>query len=268
MNKEINFLIVVPTYNSYIELERLCNSLLKQNYNNWRTIFIDGDSSKAHKNWLKEISNRDKRFVIQDEKANKKGIYPSMSLGFTYANDDDWIIFLGSDDWFNINNALEKIAIKIKSSKSSIDPNLVIYETQYCEKDTQKIIRLNKVPSFKFVNKNLFSRLVFLGYIPAHQSACFSKKLLDKCMPYSEKYLLASDCNLFLKISKIKGLKIIFLKDYLINIQTGGISSKLLFRRIMEVLIIYIDHFKFYFFLPLFLRYFRRLSSRLKFYIK
>ena len=261
MKREISFLIIVPTYNSYNDLQRLCDSLLKQTYQNWRTIFVDADSSIHHKKWLNSIAKKDKRFLVKDELKNSKGIYPSMSFGFTFAKKDDWVIFLGSDDWFNFNGSLETIADKINFSKNQISTNIVIYQSQYLNKYKNKLIRLNKVPRLKSADNLIFSKLVFYGYVPPHQSVCFSTKILKKIMPYSKNYFLAADCDLFMKFTKITDLRILFIKKTLVNIQSGGISSNLLFRRLKEVFIIYIRHFKLFFIIPLILRYFKKILS-------
>ena len=263
MNTGISFLIIVPTFNSYLELPRLCKSILDQTFQNWRVIFIDADSCREHKKWLEDISKNDKRFLVKNEPRDNRGIYPSMSFGYTFANKTDWVIFLGSDDWFSLENVLEKLANKISFFEKHESIDLVIYESQYLNKENNKIIRKNHVPKLKSADKLLFSKLIFFGYIPPHQSVCFSLKLLKKLMPYSKNYLLASDCDLFLRMNKLKNLKIIFMKTNLINIQTGGISSVFLFKRIKEVLKIYFRYYNYFYLIPFILRYFRKAYSRL-----
>ena len=84
-----------------------------------------------------------------------------------------------------------------------------------------------------------------------------------KIMPYSKNYFLAADCDLFMKFTKITDLRILFIKKPLVNIQSGGISSILLFRRLKEVFMIYIRHFKLFFIVPLILRYCKKILSNL-----
>ena len=50
MDNKVNFLIIVPTYNSYKKLEQLVKSLKSQIYKNWKVIFIDAPSNDNHKN--------------------------------------------------------------------------------------------------------------------------------------------------------------------------------------------------------------------------
>tara|TARA_B100001250_G_C19551736_1_gene679321 strand:+ start:379 stop:612 length:234 start_codon:yes stop_codon:yes gene_type:complete len=72
MTTEYSILIVVPTLNSYHLLHRLINSLKAQNWKGWRLLFIDGNSSEEHIDWLNESSNNDDRitWIEQDPKKN------------------------------------------------------------------------------------------------------------------------------------------------------------------------------------------------------
>ena len=265
MINEISFLIIVPTFNSSDILKRLVESVNEQTYQSWRLVFIDANSSKVHNDWLKKCISRDSRFLLKKETKKYKGIYPSMTLGTQLALKSDWLIFLGSDDWFNNKYSLEIIANKIKSKQSKNGNIITLFNTQFLEERTYKLLRFNRVPSIrKRINQKKLNDLTFFGYMPPHQSACFSYCLIKKIMPYSRKYKLAADSDLFLKTFSIKDLKIIFIDELLINIQAGGLSSKFLFKRVREVIKIYIENFSFYFFIPLLCRYMRRFISRLR----
>ena len=265
MINENSFLIIVPTFNSSDILQRLVKSVSEQTFRNWRLVSIDANSSKIHYDWLEKCISRDNRFLLIKENKKYKGIYPSMTLGTQLALKSDCLIFLGSDDWFNNKYSLEIIANKIKSEQSTNGNFITLFNTQFIQDRTYKLLRFNRVPSLrKKINQKILYDLTFFGYMPPHQSACFSYGLIKKIMPYSRKYKLAADSDLFLKTFSIKDLKIIFIDELLINIQAGGISSKFLFKRVKEVIGIYMDNFSFYFFIPLICRYVRRFFSRLR----
>lgn len=264
MVSEVSFLVIVPTLNSSGILSRLVDSLKEQTYDNWRLVFIDGNSTKYHSDWLKKCSASDSRIFLEKEENQNRGIYPAMNLGTQFANKKDWVIFLGSDDWFATNFALELIAKEISYKNCLNDSLITIFNSQLLEKRTNKVLRINKNPILKTINKKRLYFYLFFGYMPAHQSACFSYKALQKLMPYSDNYKLAADCDLFFKALNIDKLNIFFIDEVLINIQAGGISSKLIFRRIMEVVLIYKRNFNFYFFIPIIFRYLRKVISRLK----
>jgi glycosyltransferase len=264
MSEEISFLIVIPTLNSFEKLKRFRKSLISQNFEKWRVVFVDGNSNKDHKDWLNACVESDQRFCVYYENNETKGIYPSMSYGAQFANKNDWIIFLGSDDWFYSKNSLVYIANKISQNSNEIEQKLIICGTQFIEKTTNDVIRINSVPNFRFISNKRLSKSIFFGYVPAHQSLCFSQSLLKKLMPYSTKYHLAADSELIFKMLTLNNFNIVFIKNILINIEAGGLSSRFLFKRLREVLLIYVNYFKFIFFIPLTLRYLRKILSRIK----
>ena len=264
MDNKVNFLIIVPTYNSYKNLEELVSSLKSQIYKNWKVIFIDAPSNENHKNWLKTCAKSDSRFSVVEERKDSRGIFPAMSYGVEFANNNEWIIFLGSDDWFSSNKSLITIKRKILFfQETKINPKLFIFGTQFLKEKSKRIIRYDSFPNIKFSTNIELSKLIFFGYVPTHQSLCFSSDLIKKIMPYSLNYLLAGDLDIIFKMLDIEKFDIAFIKDKLVNIQSGGISSKLLFTRLKEVLIIYFEYYKYIFVIPFFLRYFRKFLSRI-----
>ncbi len=264
MSDNIGFLIIVPTYNSYEVLKRFYDSIKSQSHQKWRVIFIDADSNKEHKQWLNRCVASDDRFIFFDEPEESRGIFPSMSYGAQFAKSDEWIMFLGSDDWFASNNSLSSIASEIFFRIEIYDPKIIIFGTQFLNKKNNNIIRINNNPNFKVISNKKLANFLFFGYVPAHQSLCFSSDFLGKIMPYSKNYKLAADSHLILKMLSQGHFKIIFLNKILINIQAGGLSSKFLFKRLKEVLLIYIQHYKFSFIVPFTLRYFLKIISRIK----
>ena len=264
MSQEISFLIIVPTYNSFEKLERFKKSLLCQTFKNWRVIFVDADSVKEHKEWLDLCVSLDKRFTAYQEPKENKGIFPSMTFGSQFANQNDWVMFFGSDDWFASKNSLSKIAKTIAHSLNEVNQKLIISGTQFINKKNDNVLRINSVPNLRFTSNKELAKFTFLGYVPAHQSLCFSQELLEKLMPYSNQYNLAADSDLIFKMFSLEEFKIIFIKEILINIQAGGISSIFLRKRLKELIFIYFNYFKFLFLIPFSLRYFKKIFSRLK----
>ena len=260
MKKDISFLIIVPTYNSYNDLKRLFVSITSQTFQLWRVLFIDGNSNYEHKKWIKQCTE-DERFIVINEK-QIKGIYPAMTQGVAYAKKNDWVIFMGSDDWFASPFSLKNIKEKIEDNTRDRYLSIVFYGTSFIHHKTRNIMRVNNVPFLKSANKRVFLRLLFLGYLPMHQSACFSSETIISLMPYDHVYKLAADCDLFFRLKLISDLRIIFIQKNLTNIQTGGISSKLTAQRISEVFKIYIKNYRITFLVPFLARYARKIMSR------
>ena len=80
---------------------------------------------------------------------------------------------------------------------------------------------------------------------------------------YSKKLELVADLDLFLKISKLDDLSILNLNNNIVLMSNAGISSRKIYKRLLEVLMAYIDSFGVYFFVPFVMRYLRKISSKI-----
>ncbi len=261
--KKISFLFIVPTLNSYKKLPKLVNSLTKQIHKEWRCILVDGNSKEQHKTWLKNLCDKDKRFIKINEDEKQGGIYGAMSKGYDFALDKEWIIFLGSDDWFSSNKSLNYLSNFIfENYKNEI--KLIISNADFINEANKKVKISQRVKFPKIVNQTMFYHMLFFGYMPYHQSLCFSKDILETLMPYSNKFDLASDADLIIRLSFSKKLKkIFFLNKKCINIGAGGISSKYFFKRTYEVFKIYFRYYNSLFLIPFIIRYLKKLRLKL-----
>ena len=261
--KKISFLVIVPTLNSYKKLPKLVNSLTKQIHKDWRCIFVDGNSNKKHKIWIKNLCDKDKRFIKINEKSSKRGIYNAMNKGYEFAMDKEWIIFLGSDDWFSSKESLINLSYSICENYNN-EINLIISNTDFINHKNKKVTRSQKFKLSKLCNQKDFYYYLFFGNMPFHQSLCFSKEILEILMPYSNEFDLASDADLIIRLSIYKKLKnIFFLNKKSINIGTGGISSRYIFKRTYEVFRIYSRYYNYLFLIPFLIRYLKKLRLKL-----
>ena len=65
--------IIVPTLNTYLILPKLINSLKIQTWKDWNLLFVDGDSTKKHFNWIKNSCLSDSRLnLIKQEMILKR----------------------------------------------------------------------------------------------------------------------------------------------------------------------------------------------------
>lgn len=257
----IEFLFIVPTKDSTENLDRLIISFKSQIYSIWKVVFIDASESISSKNFLKKICNDDIRFQYIKEEGKNKSIYNAMNLGFDVCKPNNWILFLGSDDWLSSPFSLN---ILEKNIRSNINPNndcVYFCKTKYFDAFTLQEKRVNKIPNYKFLNKKLFSKFLYFGFSPVHQSACFSYSILSKLMPYNTKYILAADLDLFYRLKYLNDFKIYLINEYLVNLLAGGESSKRIFQRILETFKIYLRYFKSNFIVPFLFRYIQKIAS-------
>ena len=255
--------IIVPTLNTYLILPKLINSLKIQTWKNWNLLFVDGNSTKKHFNWIKTLCLSDPRFNVVKQEENFKGIYGAMNQGFKTIKDNELVLFWGSDDWAISPSVFEDVISKVNSYSKKYD--LIICRGRYIDFKTQRITRYSNFFKNKVLislDNNLFKKILFLGMTPPHQSTFFNKNAFEKLSSFSEKLKLASDLDYFLKFSCIDNISVLVLDNELVNMSTNGVSSQKNFLRFTEVFHCYKNIFGIFFFVPYTLRYLRRISGK------
>ena len=252
----MKLVLIIPTLNSYTILPRLIHSLKMQTFVNWKLIFVDGNSSIEHKKWLKEQCSIDKRLSLINQNNINLGIYGAMAEGIDKVNISDWVLFWGSDDWAFSDNIFEKISNEITNyCKNNFKPDLVICNGKYVN-DKGDIIRNSNFSFFRSFRLSLF-----IGSIPAHQATIFNAKLLKNKISFKTEYKLAADLDIFLRLSKIKNLKIKTFNIDIVKIAPGGISKRLFKNRIYEVYNAYKYSFGIFWLIPFLIRYIKKIIS-------
>lgn len=256
--------IIVPTLNTYLILPKLINSLKIQTWKNWNLLFVDGNSTKRHFNWIMNLCLSDPRFNVIKQEENFKGIYGAMNQGFKTIKDNELVLFWGSDDWAISPHVFEEIISKVNSHCEKYD--LVICRGRYIDFKTQRITRNSNFFKNKFLislDNNMFKKSLFLGMTPPHQATFFNKNAFDKLSSFSENLNLASDLDYFLRFSCIDNISILVLDNALVNMTNNGISSQKNLLRFLEVFYAYKNIFGVFFFVPYTLRYIRRILIKL-----
>ena len=262
----IQFLIVVPTLNSYQLLPKLTQSLQSQTFRDWRCLFIDGPSSKEHRQWLSHCCQADSRFQWREQKPKYKQIFGAMNQGFEEAKPEEWILFWGSDDWAAGSTVLQRLAEAIPIQGLDKSTDLVIAKGRYANAQG----RLSRRTAFSAtrscvdLNSACFRRKLFLGQTPPHQGTLFGPSVQRKLNQYDEGYPLAADLDYFLRLSDKKALNIRCIDLELIHMSDGGVSGQHTKSRFNQVKTSYQQTFGNLWWVPFMSRYIRRLASALK----
>ena len=261
---EPKILIIVPTLNSFRILNKLINSLLKQSYRNWEVIFVDGPSSSDHKEYLRSISNTDKRFHVFEQPISSKGIFAAMNYGLENKLETEWVLFWGSDDYAYDSNTFKSISKIIKDlylEFGNID--LITFQGLYVDVNNFKEKRISKfINKNKYIKNNQFRQNLFLGNCPSHQATLFNRKLFTKYINYDESFKLSADLNFFLDLIKKKDLCVYNQNQYIVCMGDDGVSGRNFKKRILEVIKAYKNRFGNNWFIPFFLRYLKKFISR------
>lgn len=99
----MRFSIIIPVYNVEDYLRECLDSVLGQTFTDWEAVCIDDGSTDDSAAILSEYAARDSRFRIITQPNG--GLSAARNTGLDHAQ-GDYILFLDSDDWIEI-NALE-----------------------------------------------------------------------------------------------------------------------------------------------------------------
>lgn len=169
---KLSFSIIIPTYNSGKTLYNTIESILKQTFNGFEIVIVDGISGD---DTLKIASAfNDDRIKIFSEKDT--GVYDAMNKGILHCN-GEWIYFLGSDDVLLNSEVLEKIKNEIQlNSDTDFIYGDVVFKSS------------NQV----YYGESSLYRLLNEGNI-SHQAIFYKKSIFQKVGLFNLKYKVYAD---------------------------------------------------------------------------
>ena len=173
----MRFSIIMPVYNSESYVNKGIMSIVNQTYNNWELIIIDDGSKDNTYNVCKKMifDSRIKLFRI-----NNSGPSYARNYGLD-KSDGDYILFLDSDDYFEV-NALDILKKEIEKNNSEI-----IFFPNYTDKYKNNNYIIEKNNSIKELiyenNSDLrkdFINLFQYSYIYPVWNKVYSRKIIKK----------------------------------------------------------------------------------------
>jgi len=131
--KKTKFSIIIPVYNVENYLKKCLNNILNQTYNNFEIILINDGSTDRSGLICDEYEKKDPRIIVLHQQ--NKGLSDARNKGISQ-NSGDYIIFVDSDDYIELNylEMLKNIIVK------SNHPDIIrISGTVILENSSQKI---------------------------------------------------------------------------------------------------------------------------------
>ena len=106
--------IITPYYKKKKFINQTINSVLRQTYKNFELIIIYDDKNKSDLTFIKQITKKDKRVKIIDNK-NNMGAGKSRKKGIELSK-GKFLAFLDADDYWNRNKLKEQISFMNKNN--------------------------------------------------------------------------------------------------------------------------------------------------------
>ena len=120
--------IIIPVYNCKKYLSKCLESVIAQTYNNIEIICINDGSTDNSLEILKKYAQKDSRIIIINQENKKQGAARNRGLDIAKG---EYIIFLDSDDWIDLNYCESLINT---ANKSNADVAISISTRDYTNK--------------------------------------------------------------------------------------------------------------------------------------
>ena len=215
--KEMKITVITVTLNSEKFLEDCINSVINQQYAHIEHLIIDGGSTDSTLAIIEKYRDHIATWISEKD----QGMYDAINKGMMMAT-GDVIGTLNSDDTLSSPTAINDIADAFaRENVDSVYGDLVYVDPL----NTQKIIRVWKgVPYARKRYK--------YGWMPAHPTFYFKRKLLERYGFYETHYFTASDYEFMARYLFYFRISSYYIPRLIVKMRTGGMSNVTLYQRL------------------------------------
>ncbi|MDP1666443.1 MAG: glycosyltransferase family 2 protein [Methylobacter sp.] len=202
--------VITVVFNGAETLRDTIESVMKQSYNNIEHIVIDGGSSDATVDILKQHDHIIDYWVSEKD----GGIYDAMNKGISLCS-GEYVGMLNSDDMFSDENALQVIADRFCMAKvDAVFSGLNIVD----KKNIKKILRKYRVAKLNSV-------LLRIGVMPPHPTFYCKKSCYEEGGMYKTNYKIAADFEMLVRLLIKQKISWSFIDKVMVTMRSGGLSN-------------------------------------------
>ena len=214
--------LITVSYNSARTIRDTLVSVQKQTYKDIEHIVVDGNSTDATieivKQFLdsaKDASQDSAKGVVTKFSCEKdKGIYDAMNKGLALAT-GDIIGVLNSDDFYCSNDVIENVVRAFQENET----DCLYGDLNYVDPiDTSKIVR--KWRSGAYLRENFLK-----GWMPPHPTFFVKKSCYDSFGTFDTQFKSAADYELMLRFLFKESCSAQHLLKVMIHMRAGGVSN-------------------------------------------
>ncbi len=208
---DIKFSIITVCYNEEKTIRATMESVLGQKWKDFEYVIIDGASTDATLEIIRQYARKDNRIQYISEK--DKGIFNAMNKGIKYAH-GDFLFFLNAGDILHGDDVLDKVA------EVAINADIVIGDVAF------KVENKLEVHSYA-VGKELQENLE-KGRCVSHQGIFASKMCLED--GFDEQFQTCADYD-WLCRQVNAGRKIVKVNTVITDFDTHGITNQVHYQK-------------------------------------
>jgi glycosyltransferase involved in cell wall biosynthesis len=207
----MKFSIVTVCRNNQSTIARTIRSVNEQTHGGVQHIFIDGASTDGTVDVIEREARADKILVSERD----SGIYDAMNKGINRAA-GDVIAILNADDYYKQQDVLAKVARIFMTSHV----DCVFGDVEYFRPEAPDVV-------VRRYNSGHFSPAgLAFGLMPAHPATFFLRHIYSKSGGFKTDYRISADFEFIARTFKDGSISYLHLKEALVRMQTGGVSSR------------------------------------------
>lgn len=205
--------VITSTYNSAATLRDTLESVLRQTHADIEHIIVDGASSDATLEIVREFEPRyggRLRWVSEPD----GGIYDAMNKGIAMAT-GDVVGILNSDDFYTTDDVVERLIAPIERGEAEAVYGNVLYVER---DDTRRPVRYYSSASFRRWKMRF-------GFMPAHPTFYCRREVYARHGGFDTAFRIAADFEHLLRVLFVERTRAAYVPCDCVTMRTGGAST-------------------------------------------
>lgn len=202
--------IVTVCFNSAATIRDTIDSVLAQDYPDIEYIIVDGGSTDATIDIVKQYGNRIARFISEPD----RGIYDAMNKGIRAAT-GGIVGMLNSDDFYIDAHAVSQLVrAMLDANVDSVFADLVYVDPA----DTSRVRRY-------YDSSRWHPGRFRFGWMPAHPTFFIKRDWYERCGLFSLNYRIAADFEMLVRLFHRGGASYVHVARPIVKMRMGGVST-------------------------------------------
>jgi glycosyltransferase len=203
--------VITVCLNARGTIEDALASVQRQTYAGKEHIVVDGASTDG----TLDLIERRRAGIATLISEKDRGLYYAMNKGIAAAT-GDYIGFLNSDDVFQDDSVLERVAQALEGGRYDASHGDLVYVAQA---DPQRVQRYWKSRPFE---PGMFEA----GWHPAHPTLYVRRDILRELGGFDTSYRYHADFDLMVRLFVSRRISSVHLPEVLVRMRTGGQSNR------------------------------------------
>lgn len=209
--------LITVTLNSEKFLEDCILSVMKQDYAQIEHIIVDGESTDGTLAIIEKYKDHISQWVSEKDHS----MYDAINKGMRMCT-GDIIGTLNSDDLLAAPDVISRIVNSFESKQVDVVYGDLVYVDQ---DDTSKVMR-------KWTGGEYKRKKFCYGWMPAHPTFYFKRKLLETCGYYETHFYTAADYEFMTRYLYFYRASAAYLPKLIVRMRHGGMSNGSIKRRL------------------------------------